>query len=52
MVFALQSKSFLGKQFGTNFYRHRVAGWIIRFVTASDTSNSGRTLGDLIRNQI
>lgn len=31
---------------------HRVAGWIIRFVTASNTSNSGRTLGDLIRNQI
>jgi hypothetical protein len=48
MVFALQSKSFLRKQFGTDFYRHRVAGWIIRSVTASDASNSDHTLGDLI----
>ena len=48
MVFALQSKNFLGKQFGTNFDRHRVSGWIIRSVTASDTSNSDHTLGDLI----
>ena len=48
MVFALQSKNFFGKQFGTNFYRHRVAGWIIRSVTASGASNSDHTLGDLI----
>jgi hypothetical protein len=44
----ISEQKLLGKQFSTNFYRHRVAGWIIRSVTASDTSNSDHTLGDLI----
>src|SRR6266700_5811248 len=48
MVFALRSKKLLEKQFGTNFGRHRVAGWIIRSAIASDTSNCDHILGDLI----